>query len=183
MRTIANVDALFALLETGGGAAYFGEPVTVLEHSLQAAWFVQRKHGPDELTIAALLHDVGHLLHSEGEDAAERGLDTQHEELAAALLEGHLPAAVLDPIRLHVAAKRYLCHANPRYLSALSPASVASLTLQGGPMTAAEAEAFRAMPYAQEALALRHADDAAKVPGLTVPKLTAYRTLVAELWS
>lgn len=183
MRAIASVDALFGLLETGGGAAYFGEPVTVLEHSLQAAWFVQHKHGPDTLTVAALLHDVGHLLHGEGEDAAERGLDTQHEELAAVLLEGHLPAALLDPIRLHVAAKRYLCYANPRYLAALSPASVASLALQGGPMTAAEAEAFLALPHAQEALALRHADDAAKVAGLTVPELCVYRTLVAAMWS
>lgn len=179
---IANVDALLALLKSGGGAAYFGEPVTVLEHSLQSAWFIQRKNGPDTLIAAALLHDVGHLLHGEGEDAAERGLDTQHEELAAALLEGHLPSAVLDPIRLHVAAKRYLCQANPHYLAALSPASVASLALQGGPMTAAEAEAFLALPHAQEALVLRHADDAAKVPGLAVPELAAYRPLLAALW-
>jgi [1-hydroxy-2-(trimethylamino)ethyl]phosphonate dioxygenase len=182
MPALANVDAVFALLEAGGGAAYFGEPVTVLEHSLQSAWFVQRKGAPDTLISAALLHDLGHLLHGEGEDAADRGLDTQHEKLAAALLEGHLPVAVLDPIRLHVAAKRYLCHANPRYLAALSTASVASLALQGGPMWDTEAEAFLALPYAQDSLALRHADDAAKVPGLAVPELAAYRPLINALW-
>ncbi len=109
MRSVSSLDELFALLATGGGEAYFGEPVTVLEHSLQAAWFVSRKGGDRELVAAALLHDLGHLLHSEGEDAAARGLDTQHEELAAKVLSGHVPEAVLDPIRMHVAAKRYLC--------------------------------------------------------------------------
>jgi phosphonate degradation associated HDIG domain protein len=182
MRSLSSVDEVFALLESGGGAAYFGEPVTVLEHSLQAAWFVQRKGGDNALIVAALLHDLGHLLHNEGEDVANHGLDTQHEELAVAALGNHLPASVLDPIHLHVAAKRYLCNAEPRYLAQLSPASVQSLGLQGGPMTETEAEAFRAMPHAQRGLLLRRADDAAKVTGLPVPALDAYHPLVEALW-
>ena len=173
---------VFALLASGGGAAYFGEPVTVLEHSLQAAWFVQRKGESETLVAAALLHDLGHLLHSEGEDAATRGLDTRHEELGAEALADHLPAATLDPIRLHVAAKRYLCSAEPRYLAALSPASVESLALQGGPMSAEETKSFLALPHARDAITLRHADDAAKVRGLAVPELESYRLLVASLW-
>ncbi len=183
MRSVSSLDELFALLATGGGEAYFGEPVTVLEHSLQAAWFVSRKRGESALVAAALLHDLGHLLHAKGEDAATRGLDTQHEELAAMVLGGHLPAAVLDPIRMHVAAKRYLCFRDPRYLAALSPASIQSLALQGGPMSELEAKAFLAMPHAHESIALREADDAAKVPGLAVPDLESYRALVASLWS
>ncbi|HVZ84660.1 MAG TPA: HD domain-containing protein [Terracidiphilus sp.] len=182
MRRLDSVDAVFAVLAAGGGEAYFGEPVTVLEHSLQSAWFVRQRGGDDALTAAALLHDVGHLLHGEGEDAAARGIDTQHEELGAEALAGHLPDAVLDPIRLHVAAKRYLCFAHPRYLAALSPASVESLALQGGPMTASEAEAFLALPHGQAAVTLRHADDAAKAPGLAVPQLETYRELVRSLW-
>jgi len=182
MMRISSVDEVFALLESGGGEAYFGEPVTVLEHSLQAALFVERKGCDGTLIAAGLLHDLGHLLHSEGEDAATRGLDTQHEELAVAALGEHLPAAVLDPIRLHVAAKRYLCFAEPRYLSALSPASVESLALQGGPMSAAEANEFLALPHAREALTVRRADDAAKVQDLKVPQLGAYRALVESLW-
>ena len=177
-----TADSVLDALAMGGGGAYFGEPVTVLEHSLQAAWFIERKAGSPALVVAALLHDVGHLLHSEGEDAADRGLDTRHEELAAEALEGHLPAAVIDPIRLHVAAKRYLCHANPRYFAGLSPASVESLALQGGPMGEAEAEAFLALPHASEAIALRHADDAAKVRGLAVPAADAYRERMVALW-
>ncbi len=182
MQQISSVDEIFALLESGGGEAYFGEPVTVLEHSLQAAWFVQRKGSDGALIAAALLHDVGHLLHSEGEDVAARGLDTQHEELAVAALGEHLPASVLDPIRLHVAAKRYLCFAKPEYRAALSPASQQSLALQGGPMSASEAEAFLALPHARAALVLRHADDAAKVRDLKVPEASAYRGLVESLW-
>lgn len=182
MVQFSSVDEVFALLESGGGEAYFGEPVTVLEHSLQAAWFVERRGCEGSLIAAGLLHDLGHLLHAEGEDAATRGLDTQHEELGVAALGDHLPAAVLDPIRLHVAAKRYLCFAKPDYLAKLSPASVESLALQGGPMTAAEAEAFLALPHAREALTVRYADDAAKVEGLEVPQLGAYRALVESLW-
>jgi phosphonate degradation associated HDIG domain protein len=182
MDSLPSVEEVFEVLAAGGAEAYFGEPVTVLEHSLQAAWFVERKGGAPELVAAALLHDLGHLLHSEGEGAAGRGLDTRHEELGVEALGGHLPPAVLDPIRLHVAAKRYLCFANPRYLAQLSPASVESLALQGGPMAAAEAEAFLALPHAREAVTLRHADDAAKVRGLQVPALESYRAMIESLW-
>ena len=182
MQTLSSVDEVFALLESGGGEAYFGEPVTVLEHCLQAAWLVQREGAEDTLIAAALLHDLGHLLHSEGEDVAARGLDTQHEELGVAALDGHLPTSVTDPIRLHVAAKRYLCFAEPDYMAALSPSSVESLALQGGPMSAAESETFLALPHAREALTLRRADDAAKISALKVPKLDTYRGLITSLW-
>lgn len=182
MATVTSVNQIIALLAEGGSSAYFGEPVTVLEHSLQAAWFVHRSAGEASLIAAALLHDIGHLMHCEGEDAAARGLDTRHEQIGFALLGNHFPACVLDPIRLHVAAKRFLCHSEPEYLSSLSYASVESLELQGGPMTAAEAEAFLALPHAHEALTLRRADDAAKVQGLAVPQLDAYRSILESLW-
>ena len=182
MHPLKNVDTLFDLLAAGGGEAYFGEPVTVLEHSLQAAWFAARRGADQQVIAAALLHDVGHLLHDRGEDAADRGIDTHHEELGVEALGAHLPPAVLDPIRLHVAAKRYLCFAEPRYFASLSPASVESLALQGGAMSAREAETFLALPHAQAALTLRHADDAAKVRGLAVPALGTYRPLIESLW-
>ena len=179
---IPSVAQVFEILATGGSTAYHGEPVSVLEHSLQAAHFVEQHGAPPTLIAAALLHDLGHLLHSEGEDAAQHGLDTRHEALAFAALAGHLPDAVLIPIEQHVAAKRYLCFAEKDYFNSLSPASVESLDLQGGPMTAAEAEAFLTSPHAQASLALRRADDAAKVQGLDVPALDTYRPLLASLW-
>jgi phosphonate degradation associated HDIG domain protein len=182
VRGIDSVEGVFEVLAAGGGEAYFGEPVTVLEHSLQAAWFVQRKGGSEALIAAALLHDLGHLLHHEGEGAAERGLDTRHEELGAALLAGHLPEAVLEPIRMHVDAKRYLCAVDARYFATLSAASVQSLALQGGPMTSEEMAAFLARPYAHDAITLRHADDAAKVADMKTPGLGVYKPLVDRLW-
>jgi len=182
MHTIDSIEEVFAVLAGGGGEAYFGEPVTVLEHSLQAAWFVRRKNAEAPLVVAALLHDLGHLVHDAGEDAAARGVDTHHEDLGVEALGEHLPTSVLDPIKLHVAAKRYLCLAEPRYFGALSPASVESLALQGGPMSPLEAEAFLALPHAREAITLRHADDAAKVEGLAVPALDIYRPFVEALW-
>jgi [1-hydroxy-2-(trimethylamino)ethyl]phosphonate dioxygenase len=182
MQPPTSVDDVFELFAAGGREAYFGEAVTQLEHALQAAWYVEQHGGNDALVVAALLHDLGHLLHHEGEDIADRGVDTRHEELGAGALAGHLPASVLDPIHLHVAAKRYLCFADSNYYQQLSPASKQSLALQGGPMTAAEAELFLALPHARESVTLRHADDAAKITGLQVPALESYRGLVESFW-
>jgi len=174
----AVIEAMVAL----GGEAYFGEPVTVLEHCLQAAFFARRDASTDALVVAALLHDIGHLLHTEGENAADSGLDTRHEELADRMLATHLPKAVTEPIRLHVAAKRYLCFAAPAYRNALSPSSELSLQLQGGPMTAREAEEFLAGPSARDAVALRRWDDEAKIPNLPVPPISEYLPQLKTLW-
>jgi len=182
MTQIDSVEALFELLASQGGGAYFGEPVTVLEHCLQAAHFAAEEGSAPALVAAALLHDVGHLLHTEGEDVADHGLDTRHEELANHLLSAHLPASVTEPIRLHVAAKRYLCHADARYFGELSPSSVVSLGLQGGPMGHAEAAEFLAGRFALEAILLRRWDDAAKVRDLKVAGLETYLPLVKGLW-
>lgn len=175
-------EEVLELLVTHGGESYFGEPVTVLKHCLEAAHFAREANSPPTLIAAALLHDVGHLLHQEGEEVAEHGVDTRHEELADQLLSAHLPASVTEPIRLHVAAKRYLCFADTAYLEALSPSSVLSLGLQGGPMSQEEAVAFLAGPFAQEAIALRHWDDEAKIPALPVPPAESYLPLLKELW-
>jgi len=165
-----------------GSESYFGEPVTVLEHCLQAAHFAVVADSSKELIVAALLHDVGHLLHHEGEDVADHGVDTRHEELGRQLLAAHLPAAVTEPIRLHVAAKRYLCFADAQYLNALSPSSVLSLRLQGGPMTNDEAGDFLRLPFATDAVALRHWDDEAKIEGQEVPGVEAYLGFLKGLW-
>jgi predicted HD phosphohydrolase len=144
---------------------------------LQAAAYATRDKAPPELVAAALLHDYGHLVHDLPEDSAEHGVDTRHEELGFAFLERSFPPGVTDPIRLHVAAKRYLVAVDPAYRNELSPASLLSLELQGGPMSPAEADSFASRPHAAAACRLRRWDDAGKEPGLPVPSLESYRDL------
>jgi phosphonate degradation associated HDIG domain protein len=169
------LDTVIELFATRGLAEYHGEAVTQREHALQAAHLAERAGAGDALVAAALLHDVGHLLHGLGEDAADRGLDDRHEQIGYKWLARWFGPEVAEPVRLHVAAKRYLCATDPAYAARLSPASRLSLELQGGPFTPAEAEAFRTLPRHADAVRLRHWDDAAKVPGLAVPPLEHYR--------
>ncbi|QDU89525.1 hypothetical protein Pla175_29170 [Pirellulimonas nuda] len=163
-----------ALFESRGGSLYGGEGVTQLEHALQAADLAERQGASSELIAAALLHDIGHLLHDLPDDAPDRGVDDAHEYLGAAWLAARFPPAVLEPVRMHVASKRYLCAAEPGYWDSLSEPSKVSLTLQGGPMSADECSAFRAGPHCRACLAVRRWDDLAKVAGLETPPLTHF---------
>lgn len=169
---LAKIDSLFA---ERGAAEYHGEAVSQMEHALQSADLAEQAEADSELITAALLHDIGHLLHAHGETAATQGIDDQHETLGERFLRLHFGPGVTEPVRLHVPAKRYLCHVDPTYLAMLSPASRQSLHIQGGPMTAAEAEAFAREPYAEAAIALRHWDDTAKVVGRPTPTLAHFR--------
>jgi gamma-butyrobetaine dioxygenase len=174
------VDAILELFKTRGAEAYLGEPVSQEEHALQAAYLAVRDQAPEALVAAALLHDVGHLLVLD-ESAAKRGIDQLHEEQASRWLTAHFGPEVTEPIRLHVEAKRYLCAVEPAYLQALSPASIRSLKLQGGPLTPAGVMDFRGQPYHRDAVRLRRWDDEAKLPGWLVPDLAHYVGLLRHV--
>lgn len=175
------IDEIFARFREAGDATYLGEPVTVSAHMLQAAACATADGAPPELVAAALLHDYGHLIHELPEDSAEHGVDTQHEEVGFAFLERWFPPDVTEPIRLHVAAKRYLVAVDPGYRGTLSPASLLSLELQGGPMSEADVETFESGPHAVAACRLRRYDDAGKDPSAVTPSLESYRSLLASL--
>jgi gamma-butyrobetaine dioxygenase len=164
------------LLDKHGGGLYGGEAVTQREHALQAALAAERADADPALIAAALLHDIGHLLPESHVGDGDKDFDLRHEAAGAAWLAEHFPPEVVEPIRLHVAAKRYLCFTEPGYWEGLSPASRASLRVQGGPFTADEARAFLAQPHAAAAVELRRWDEAAKVPGLPTPRLDYYRS-------
>ena len=190
MPTIMSpVDRLAELFASEGAGEYLGEPVTVAQHLLQAAALAVAADAPPALVAAALLHDAGHLRGADpGADAGElsgrdlmSGTDNDHGERGAGWLARWFPPAVTEPVRLHVAAKRYLCATEPGYLALLSPASVYTLSLQGGPMTGAEAAAFAGQPYAADAVAVRRWDDAAKDPAADVPGFASYRPLLEDL--
>jgi [1-hydroxy-2-(trimethylamino)ethyl]phosphonate dioxygenase len=173
------IDRIFTLFQEKGNGAYFGEAVTETEHALQCAHLAEQSGAAPALIAAVLLHDMGHLLHGLPEDLAERGIDGRHEEGGAAWLQRYFGPVVVDPVRLHVAAKRYLCAIEPEYQAGLSEASRRSLLLQGGPMSPEEVSGFEREPWFRSAVAVRRWDDQAKVPGLIVPDLAHYRSYLA----
>jgi [1-hydroxy-2-(trimethylamino)ethyl]phosphonate dioxygenase len=174
-------DEIFSVFAQRGSGAYFGEGVSMTEHALQAAHFARAANAPAPLVIAALLHDVGHLVVPVPDDLADWKQDARHEETGAAWLATRFPAEVAEPVRLHVPAKRYLCATDSRYQSRLTPASVVTLNLQGGPMSAAEMARFEAERYWREAVLVRRCDDEGKVRGLATAGLEVYRAWILEL--
>jgi phosphonate degradation associated HDIG domain protein len=176
----AMIDRLHGLFRARGAEAYLGEPVTVAVHMLQCAALARAEAAPDTLVAAALLHDVGHLIGG-GDHALDDGVDHGHEQAAADFLAGHLPPAVVEPIRLHVAAKRYLCATDGAYFERLTMASRHSLLLQGGVMTAAEIASFECEPFHREAIRVRGWDDGGKTPGRTTPTFEDHLPLLHRL--
>jgi [1-hydroxy-2-(trimethylamino)ethyl]phosphonate dioxygenase len=174
-------DEIFALFEHRGSQAYFGESVSMTQHSLQAAHAAQVEGAPASLVVAALLHDIGHLVEDVPDDIADWIVDARHEEVGSRWLATRFGPRVHEPVRLHVPAKRYLCAVDARYIAQLSPASVRTLELQGGPMSAAEIAAFEREPFCRDAIRVRHWDDQGKQVGLTTAHLTEYRALLESL--
>ena len=171
MTVVETIGEMFA----GPGARdHLGEPVPIGEHMLQAGALAEAADAANALVAAALLHDIGHLL---GEDEDE----DRHGEAGANWLSQWFGAAVTEPVRLHVPAKRYLCAADAEYFGLLSAESVRTLSLQGGPMTAAEVAAFEALPFFRDSVAVRHWDDQAKDPVITPPRFAHFAPLLESL--
>jgi phosphonate degradation associated HDIG domain protein len=163
-----------------GAAAYFGERVSMREHALQAAHFARLEGAADALVLAALLHDIGHLLEEPPEAISDWTEDARHEQTGARWLARHFDAGICEPVRLHVPAKRYLCATDLSYFARLSPASVHTLQLQGGPMSRAEVLQFERERFAQEAVRVRRWDDQGKVAGLETAALDDYIPLMRQ---
>jgi phosphonate degradation associated HDIG domain protein len=153
------------------GHETYGEGISQLDHALQCAAFAERDGADAALVTATLLHDIGHLLHDLPADVADSGVDTQHEASGSAWLSRHFGPAVTEPVRMHVAAKRYLATMEPGYFDRLSDASKLSLRLQGGPMTATQADTFAAEPFFADAIRLRRWDEEGKIIDYRGPAL------------
>ena len=160
MSQLSSLTDIARLYATRGGLSY-GEGVTQMEHALQCAALAEANGGTPSLVAACLLHDIGHLFEKEDE-VTGFAIDHRHEARGAKILSGFFDSAVWQPVALHVAAKRYLCFTEPGYFAALSSASQRSLTLQGGPFDAAQANSFEKADYWQDAVALRRFDDMGK---------------------
>ncbi len=177
---MTDLDELIELYTTHG-AHHYDESVTQLDHGLQCAALARRDGASDALIAAALLHDVGHLLHLRDGGTGPAARDLHHEERGADLLATWFPPEVCEPVRLHVQAKRYLVAVEPGLHDVLSPGSQASLVRQGGPMSAEEVEGFERTPGHREAVALRRWDDAGKVEGLDVASFAEHEPLLRSL--
>jgi phosphonate degradation associated HDIG domain protein len=169
-------DIRIAFAKRGGDT--YGEGVSQLEHALQCAACAERDGASPALIAATLLHDIGHLLHDLPQDIADQGIDTEHESLGSAWLSQHFGADVTEPVRLHVAAKRYLATVEQGYYELLSAASIQSLKLQGGLMSPDETRKFAAERFAQDAINLRRWDDEGKIMGATTPGLGHFEAFV-----
>lgn len=167
------------LLDLNGQHRYGLSDINQIQHALQAAWLAEKAGDPPSLIAAALVHDIGHMVHDLGENPAAEGIDDKHEEVGHAWLASRFGPEVTEPVRLHVAAKRYLCGKEADYFAKLSSDSVLSLSLQGGPMDADEIAAFERLPFWQEAVRLRRYDEQAKVKGLETPPVTHFLPHVA----
>jgi len=172
---VHQIEELFDLFGHGHYDGARAEAVTARAHALQCAQLAEWADAPESLVVAALLHDIGHFI---APNAALDAIDDVHELRALGFLASSFGADVVEPIRLHVQAKRYLVAVDPPYLQTLSPASVHTLHLQGGAMSPDEVCLFAALPYAAQAVSLRRWDDLAKQPGRMTASLDYYLTLV-----
>jgi len=168
----AVIEKIQRIFHERGANQYGTEAVTQLEHALQSGELAEASSAPQSLVIASMLHDIGHIFHgSELPGNYEDNLDDKHEFVANTWLKEHFGPEVADPIRLHVAAKRYLCTRQPSYEDALSPTSRKSYHDQGGPMSPEEMTSFESEPHYREALELRRWDDLAKETEKETPSL------------
>jgi len=164
-----------------GAESYLGEQVTMAQHMLQTAQCAEKGGADNSQIVAALLHDIGHYKNEIPETSLAKGVDNFHEEAGANFLEDFFPISVVEPIRQHVAAKRYLCAVESDYLERLSPASVLTLNLQGGPMNKEEIEEFEKNDYLDQCIQLRFWDEESKDPEREHPPFIYYRPLIESL--
>jgi gamma-butyrobetaine dioxygenase len=181
MPTDDPIEVIEGLFASEGAADYLGEAVTQASHMLQAAALAEQAGATPALVAAALLHDVGHFTGTITGRDLMRGTDNRHSEQGANWLAQWLGPEVTEPVRLHVAAKRYLCAVEPSYFERLSPASVYTLGVQGGPMADDELAAFEAKPFAEDACQVRRWDDDAKNPDAPTPPFGHFVPVLAGL--
>lgn len=172
---------LGSIFDRRGSEEYLGEPVTMGQHMLQGAAIAEANGQSEEIIVGALLHDIGHFTSEFGTFTMNDTEDRHHEEAGAEVLERFLPSVITDCVRCHVAAKRYLCATRPEYFRRLSEASIHSLNLQGGPMSAAEAAEFETNPNLDQIIAVRYLDDAGKRPDMETPDFWHFAPMVQRL--
>ena len=169
------------IFDRRGGEEYLGEPVTMAQHMLQGATFAEQGGLDEEIIVGALLHDVGHFTSEFGTYHPTDTKDRHHENAGAEVLAPFFPSVITDCVKYHVAAKRYLCATKPDYFARLSAASVHTLELQGGPMSAEEVTAFESNPNLKKIIQVRYLDEAGKVADMETPDYWHFAPMVQRV--
>ena len=156
---------------------YIGEKVTMTEHMIQSAMLAEKNKSSSSLVCASLLHDYGHFILDDPDKLVNQKEDGKHEDVAYKYLKKFFKKNVVEPIRIHVKAKRYLAR-NQKYYQILSQASKVSLHLQGGVMNEDEAEEFEKEKFFDDAIKLRKFDEAAKKIGVKMKDINNYKNLL-----
>ena len=175
------VNFLGDIFDRRGGEEYLGESVSMGEHMLQGATIAEQNGESEEIIVATLLHDIGHFTNEFGTFTMNDTEDRYHEDAGAKVLERFFPSIVIDCVRFHVAAKRYLCATRPEYLKQLSEASLHSLHLQGGPMNLEEVSQFEKNANLDKIVAVRYFDDAGKNPNMKTPDFSYFAPMIQRI--
>nr|WP_129153997.1 HD domain-containing protein [Achromobacter aloeverae] len=169
-----TLDQIANLFHLTGNLPYGDTAVTQAEHARQTAALALAENAAPSLVTAALLHDLGHLIIQHPDAVRIEGADYKHQYFVLPFLRDLFGPDVLEPIRLHVEAHRYLCFVEPDYLGPSNSAARRALDLAGGIFDATQASEFSAIPWAPEAIRLRRWDDQASRIGVEPPPPLSY---------
>ena len=156
---------------------YIGENVTISEHMIQSAMIAEKSKSKDFLICSCLLHDYGHFILDDPDELVKKNQDGKHEDIGYEYLKKFFKREIVEPIKHHVMAKRYLAR-DKKYYNKLSNASVVSLELQGGLLNSKEAKSFENEEFFKEAIKLRKFDEAAKKAGVKINDIIQYKDLL-----
>ena len=156
---------------------YIGEKVTIAEHMIQSAMIAEKTKSKDTLICSCLLHDYGHFILDDPDELVREKKDGKHEDVGYEYLKKYFKEEIVETIKNHVLAKRYLAR-DQKYFNLLSPASITSLKLQGGLMSDDEAQTFEKNKYFKDSIKLRRFDEAAKNEGVKIKDIIEYKSLL-----
>ena len=156
---------------------YIGENVTIAEHMIQSAMVAEKTKSKDSLICSCLLHDYGHFIVDDPDELVKNNQDGKHEDIGYEYLKKFFKKDIVEPIKHHVLAKRYLAR-EKNYYNKLSEASKISLKLQGGVLSNKEAKLFEKDEFFKDSIKLRKFDEAAKKIGVNIKDISEYKNLL-----
>ncbi len=156
---------------------YIGEKITMSEHMIQSAMLAEKAKSKDAFICSCLLHDYGHFIIEDRDELVKNNEDGNHESIGFEYLKNFFKEQVVEPIKYHVLAKRYLAR-NKKYYNHLSDASRISLKLQGGILNKKESNQFEKIPYFKSAIKLRKFDELAKKTNIKIKSINDYKDLL-----